>query len=99
MRYNNNMIKTFADKESEKIWQGYFSQKYPPTIQNIARRKLRMLNNAHSINDLRQPPANHLEALKGNKKGKHSIRINNQWRICFAWIDSDCYDVEIIDYH
>ncbi len=93
------MIKNFANKESEKIWQGFFSQKYPPAIQNIARRKLRMLNNAHSINDLREPPANRLEALKGNKKGKHSIRINDQWRICFAWIDSDCYDVEITDYH
>ena len=93
------MILSFGDKDTESIWNGIRVKNMPLEIQNVGRRKLRMLNNAHSINDLRQPPANHLEALKGNKKGKHSIRINDQWRICFAWIDSDCYDVEIIDYH
>ena len=65
----------------------------------MARRKLRMLNNAHVLTDLRVPPANRLEALHGDRKGQHSIRINDQWRICFVWKDGDAYDVEIVDYH
>lgn len=71
----------------------------PENIQSVARRKLRMLNNAASLTDLRIPPANRLEPLKGNRKGQHSIRINDQWRICFRWSGSDAHDVEIVDYH
>ena len=92
------MIKGFKCKETEKIWNGQVSKRLPQNIQNIARRKLRMLNNAIDLNDLRIPPANHLEALKGNLKGQHSIRINQQWRLCFKWNDG-ALDVQIIDYH
>jgi proteic killer suppression protein len=93
------MIKEFGDKESEKIWNGVRSKKLPNEIQNVARRKLRMLNNAQDINDLRIPPANRLEKLKGDLKKYHSIRINRQWRIIFQWRNSDAYDVKIVDYH
>lgn len=93
------MIKSFADKETEKIWNGTRSKKLPNQIQNIARRKLRMLNNALNINDLRIPPANRLEKLKGDYKKYHSIRINDQWRIIFKWQNSNAIEVEIIDYH
>jgi len=75
------------------------SRRLPADIQPVARRKLRMLNNAASLDDLRLPPANRLEVLKGDRKGQHSIRINDQWRICFRWIDGDAHDVEIVDYH
>src|SRR6185437_7832472 len=92
------MIRTFADKEAEKIWHGTQSRKLPANIQQVARRKLRMLNNAATLDDLRVPPANRLEALKGNRKGQHSIRINNQWRICFQWKEGDALDVEIVHY-
>ena len=71
----------------------------PADIQSVARRKLRMLGNASVLEDLRIPPANRLEALKGTRKGQHSIRINDQWRICFRWIEGDAHDVEIVDYH
>jgi proteic killer suppression protein len=93
------MIRTFADKEAKKIWQGTPSRKLPTGIQQVARRKLRMLNNAATLDDLRVPPANRLDALKGNRKGQHNIRINNQWRICFQWKDGDALDVEIVDCH
>lgn len=93
------MIKTFGDKESEKIWNGVRSKKLPNEIQDVARRKLRMLNNAQDINDLRIPPANRLEKLKGNLEDFYSIRINNQWRIIFQCLNNDSYDVEIVDYH
>lgn len=93
------MIRTFADKEAEKLWQGTPSRKLPTDIQQVARRKLRMLNNAATLDDLRVPPANRLEALKGDRKGQHSIRINDQWRICFQWKDGDALSVEITDYH
>ena len=93
------MMQSFRSKETEKIWTGERSTKLPNTIQNIARRKLRMINNAHTINDLRIPPANRLEILSGKRKGQHSIRINNQWRICFEWKDCHAYNVEIADYH
>ena len=93
------MIKEFGDKESEKIWTGIRSKKLPSEIQNIARRKLRMINNAQDVNDLRIPPANRLEKLKGDLKEYHSIRINNQWRIIFQWKNDDAYDVKIVDYH
>jgi len=93
------MIKEFGDKESEKIWNAIRSKKLPNEIQNVARRKLRMINNSQNINDLRIPPANRLEKLKGNMNEYHSIRINNQWRIIFKWENNDAYDVKIVDYH
>lgn len=93
------MIKSFGDKETEKIWDGFQSRKLPSEIQNVARRKLRMINNAENINDLRIPPANHLEKLSGNFSGLYSIRINNQWRIIFSWENDNAYEVQIIDYH
>lgn len=93
------MIRSFADKEAEKIWRGLASRRLPAVIQQVARRKLRMLNSAVTLDDLRIPPANRLEALKGNRKGQHSIRINDQWRVCFRWRDGDAHDVEIVDYH
>ncbi len=93
------MIKTFGDKESEKIWNGIRSKKLPNEIQDVARRKFRMLNNAQDVNDLRIPPANRLEKLKGNLEDYYSIRINNQWRIIFQWLNNESYDVKIVDYH
>lgn len=93
------MIKSYASKETEKIWNGVVSRKLPTDIQRSARRKLRMLNNAKTLNDLKIPPANRLEALKGERKGQYSVRINEQWRVCFKWQHGDCYEVEIVDYH
>jgi proteic killer suppression protein len=93
------MIKEFGDKETEKIWEGIRSKKLPSEIQNIARRKLRMINNAQDINDLRIPPANRLEKLKGDLEDFYSIRINNQWRIIFQWHNNDAYEIKIVDYH
>ena len=93
------MIKNFGDNESEKIWKGIRSKKLPNEIQDVARRKLRMINNASDVNDLRIPPANRLEKLKGNLQDYFSIRINNQWRVIFKWINNDAYDITIVDYH
>ena len=93
------MIRSFRDPEAERIWNGLVSLRLPRDIQNVARRKLRMLNNAQSLTDLRVPPNNRLEALKGDRKGQHSVRINRQWRVCFRWSDNDAHDVEIVDYH
>ncbi|MGB9673817.1 MAG: type II toxin-antitoxin system RelE/ParE family toxin [Anaerolineales bacterium] len=93
------MIKTFKDDETQKIYQRQPSRKLPADIQQVALRKLRMINNAISIQDLRVPPANRLEKLSGNRVGQWSIRINDQWRVCFRWEGSDAYDVEITDYH
>jgi len=99
MRYIFCMITGFRDRETQRIWEGGISRRLPREIQAIARRKLRMLNNAHELGDLRVPPANRLEALKGKRKGQYSIRINDQWRICFVWSGSNAHDVEIVDYH
>lgn len=93
------MIRSFVDKEAEKLWSGTKSRRLPPDIQSVARRKLRMLNNAATLEDLRVPPANRLEPLKGERKGQYSIRINNQWRICVRWKDGDAHEVEIVDDH
>lgn len=93
------MMVSFGCKETEKIWNGIVSKKLPIEIQEIARRKLRMINNSIDINDLRIPPANKLEKLKGNWKDYYSIRINNQWRIIFKWKNGNASEVEIIDYH
>lgn len=92
------MIKSFQDKETKKIFNRYFSSKLPQNIQNMARKKLIILDAVTEIEDLRVPPGNRLETLKGNRKGQHSIRINDQWRICFNWKDGDSYNVEITDY-
>ena len=93
------MIKTFADKETEKIYNQQFSKKLPQSIQRIALRKLIMIDNAERIEDLRIPPVNHLELLHGDREGQYSIRINQQYRICFIYDNDDCYNVEIVDYH
>ena len=93
------MIKSFKDKESEKVYSREGSAKLPQDIQQTALRKLRMLNNVKSLNDLKVPPANRLEKLKGNRQGQLSLRINDQWRICFKWQNGDAHEVEIVDYH
>jgi proteic killer suppression protein len=93
------MLKSFGDKISEKIWNGIRSEKLPNEIQDVARRKLRMIHNAQDVNDLRIPPSNRLEKLKGDLKEFYSIRINNQWRIIFKWINNDAYEIRIVDYH
>ena len=94
-----DVIKRFGNRETEKVWHGQVSQRLPGDIQAVARRKLRMLNNAQRLADLRVPPSNRLERLKGGRAGQHSIRINDQWRICFVWSRGDVLDVEIVDYH
>jgi len=93
------MIKSFNSKETEKIWHGEFSRKIPNEIQQISRRKLRMLNNSSDLNDLKIPPSNMLEKLGGNLIGMYSIRINIKLRIVFQWKDGNAFEVEIIDYH
>ena len=93
------MIQGFADPEAELIWSGRRSRKLPPDIQNVALRKLRLLNQARVLGDLRVPPGNRLEALRADRQGQHSIRINDQWRICFSWSDNNAHQVEIVDYH
>lgn len=93
------MIIGFECKETKKIWNGEQSRRLPPDIQQVARRKLRMLNNSKQLTDLRIPPNNQLKELKGNRKGEYSIRINKQWRICFRWSEGNVYDVAIEDYH
>ena len=93
------MIQSFRSRETEKIWKGTPSRKLPPDIQRAALRKLMILNQAENLNDLRVPPANRLEALKGDRSGRHSIRINDQWRICFLWQNGEAHEVEIVDYH
>ena len=93
------MIKSFADNETEKIWNQQRSRRFPANIQQRALNKLAMLSQAHDLNDLRIPPSNRLEALSGNRHGQFSIRINRQLRICFRWENGDVYDVEITDYH
>lgn len=93
------MIADFLDDETRKVWLGEFSKRLPNQIQQVARRKLRMINNAQRLDDLRIPPNNRLEALKGDRSGQWSIRINDQWRICFLWQDGQALRVEICDYH
>jgi proteic killer suppression protein len=88
-----------VDKETERVWNGDMSRRLPNQIQAIARRKLRMLDAAQRLDDLRIPPANRLEALRAKGVGQHSIRINDQWRICFVWHEGQCDEVEIVDYH
>jgi len=93
------VIRSFKCKETEEIFSRQRSRKLPNDIQQVALRKLRMLNRAVTLNDLRIPPANRLEKLKGDREGQHSIRINERWRICFEWQEGDVFNVEIVDYH
>lgn len=93
------MIKSFACKETEQIFQGLVSKKLPFEIQKTARRKLLYLNDAENLQDLLAPPGNRLEKLRGNRAGQYSIRINDQWRICFEWVGQEAENVEIVDYH
>ena len=93
------MIKSFRDAETAKVFDRRFSRRLPGDIQSVAMRKLRMLNNAVDVGDLRSPPANRLEKLSGDRQGQYSVRINDQWRICLVWRAGDAYDVEICDYH
>jgi proteic killer suppression protein len=93
------MIAGFRDPEAATIWRGERSRRLPPDIQSVALRKLRLLNNAKRLDDVRVPPGNRLEALKGERRGQHAIRINDQWRICFVWKDGHVHEVEIVDYH
>ena len=93
------MIRSFKDTETEKIWMQVRSKKLPENIQQLALRKLFILSRSKDIEDLRLPPGNRLEKLKGDRDGQYSIRINDQWRICFDWIDSNAFNVEMVDYH
>ncbi|MBX9618183.1 MAG: type II toxin-antitoxin system RelE/ParE family toxin [Hyphomicrobiales bacterium] len=93
------MIRSFGDPETERVWSGQVSRKLPPDIQIVALRKLRMINQARALNDLMVPPGNRLEALKGKRKGQHSVRVNDQWRICFVWSEGGANEVAIVDYH
>ena len=93
------MIKSFKDSETEKIYFRERSRKLSPDVQQVALRKLGVVNNAKNINDLRIPPANRLEKLTGNRSGQYSVRINDQWRVCFIWKDGDATEVEITDCH
>jgi proteic killer suppression protein len=93
------MIRSFACKETERLFNDESSRRLPTQIQRMARRKLLLLHQARRLDDLRAPPGNRLEALRGNRAGQHSIRINNQWWICFRWQGEDALDVEIVDYH
>jgi len=93
------MIRSFKCKETELIFSRQRSHKLPPEIQQVALRKLRMINRAITLNDLRFPPANHLEKPNGDREYQYSIRINDRWRVCFEWLEGDAYNVEIVDYH
>ena len=93
------MIKSFKDREAEKIFRGQFSRKLPQNIQRVAARKLEQLNAATVLDTLRVPPGNRLEALTHDREGQHSIRVNDQWRVCFVWRDDNAFGAEIVDYH
>lgn len=93
------MIRTFGNRNTERIWHERFVKAMDPRVQRAALRKLELLHAAITVEDLRIPPGNRLEQLKGDRKGQHSVRVNNQWRICFVWKDGGAEDVEIVDYH
>jgi len=93
------VIRSFRDATTERLWSRQRVKGLDPRIQRVALRKLAMLDAAELLEDLRVPPGNRLEALKGDRNGQHSIRVNDQWRICFRWKDADAYEVEIVDYH
>ena len=93
------MIKSFRDRDAERLFRRERVKRFGPDVQRVGLRKLRMLDAAVELEDLRVPPANRLEKLKGDRSGQYSIRINRQWRVCFVWRGGDAYDVEIVDYH
>jgi proteic killer suppression protein len=93
------VVRSFADKRTAAIWADRMPKGFPSDLAKVSRRKLRALAAATDLDDLRQPPGNRLEALTGDRVGRHSIRVNDQWRLCFIWRDGDAYDVEIVDYH
>jgi len=93
------MIRTFRDKETERLFSRQFSRRFPPSLHRVAWNKLAILDAAERLEDLRVPPGNRLEKLSGNREGEYSIRVNDQWRICFRWQEGDAYDVEVTDYH
>jgi len=93
------VIKSFRCRETERLFLGKFSKQLPQKIQRIAARKLEIIAASSELESLRIPPSNRLEQLKGDRAGQHSIRVNEQWRICFVWQDGDAYDIEIVDYH
>ncbi|MEJ0026724.1 MAG: type II toxin-antitoxin system RelE/ParE family toxin [Rhizomicrobium sp.] len=93
------MIRSFRCRHTERIWSGRPAGRFPPDIQQRALVKLRLIDAAATVTDLRNPPGNRLEALRGDRRGQYSVRINDQWRICFRWQDGDAHDVEIVDYH
>ena len=99
LRYYPSMIRSFTCKETEKLFRGRFSAKLPHDVQRIAQRKLKQVNGAATLDFLRVPPGNRLEQLAGSRAGQWSMRINDQWRICFRWEDGNAFDVEIVDYH
>jgi len=98
-RYVSNMIHSFKCKETQRLFNGRFSARLPQSIQRLAARKLELLDGAGELDDLKSPPVNRLEVLGGDRAGQHSIRINDQWRICFLWRDGNALEVEIVDYH
>lgn len=93
------MIKSFRDRDTERLFARHPTRRFGVDVQRVALRKLRMLDAADRLDDLRVPPGNRLELLRGDRQGQHSIRINDQWRICFRWRGGDAHDVEIVDYH
>lgn len=97
--YDHSVIRTFADAETEALYHSLPIRRLPPEIRRTARRKLLLVNEARLLTDLRAPPGNRLEALLGDRRGQHSIRTNDQWRICFRWHNNDAFEVEIVDYH
>jgi proteic killer suppression protein len=98
-RYHQPVIRSFADKDTERLFQRFSIRKLGADLQRVALRKLRQLDAAVSLDDLRVPPGNRLEKLLGSRKGQYSIRINDRWRVCFRWEEDDAHDVEIVDYH
>ncbi len=99
MRYTRTVIRSFGDSATERLWSRQRVKTIDPRIERVALRKLVMLDAAETLDDLRVPPGNRLEALRGDRAGQHSIRINQQWRVCFIWTDAGPTDVEIVDYH
>jgi toxin HigB-1 len=97
--WDGPMIRSFKDRRTEAVFKGESPKGFPSDLVKVARRKLRMIHRAVRLEDLRAPPANRLEALKGDRQGQHSIRINDQFRICFTWLENDAYSVEVTDYH
>lgn len=93
------MIRSFGDRDTERLWNEERVRSYGPRILRTALRKLEQLHAAHTLDDLRVPPGNRLEALRGDRRGQHSIRINGQWRLCFVWKDGGADDVKLVDYH